>query len=52
MKKVLHRCFKIGVFDWKTKCCLCHASEFPKICNYSVQEYKELLAKVKISIKR
>ena len=40
MRKVLHRCFKISIFYSKTKSCLLHASEFPKICNYLVQEWK------------
>ena len=42
MRKVLHRSFKISIFESKTKSCLLHASGFPKMCNYLVQECKNL----------
>ena len=42
MRKVLHRCFKISIFQLKTNACLLHASEFPKMCKYLVQVCKTL----------
>ena len=40
MRKVLHRCFKISIFESKTKLFLLHASEFPKMYCYLMQECK------------
>ena len=58
MRKVLHRCFKIRIFESKTKSCLLHASEFPKMCNYLVQfapnyhnNLKRSVRKIRVSLR-